>query len=292
VYGQVEEYRFNVQLAFSLGAPVNSLGVNIIGEYFGQEEVEIAIGYGVAYNFDNYGPSISHFEHRILGSVHYLWGDKEYVKKDMPYMRYIDSQNAGNSFGYSWERFFNKIHTSQNVGTVHFRLENMVMQFSNDVFANSNGKDRFRTGAFGVGYIEENVFYNTKLLFWAGDSHCKGVKKVRDSDFPARWGYRDISDCLYGDISHGIWSIGVNVGTRYNQVLGAQLGVDREQIRNVVQNKIFHDLYFIPRAINKTKNLHLPMKTVDGENFLYKEGQKIRPSKFVWQISGNPSPLF
>ena len=74
--------------------------------------------------------------------------------------------------------------------------------------------------------------------------------------------------------------------------MGGQVGVDSEKVRHFVQNKVFHDAYFLPRFMNKTKNLHLPMKTNDGKNYLFKEGQTLRPNQFVWQFSLNPSSLY
>ena len=290
---QVEQWRIHLQVTTNFGFPENNVGVKVIGEYYTKPDVELALAYELKYQFSNYGQSRNHLEHSVMGTANFTWGSQvepEYL--DLSYVKFLDSRKLKNSFGYTWQRFFNNTGTTQNVGTIHMRFNKTVTQFSNDVFANTNGKDRYRSGGFAFGFYDNKTLYISRLLIWTGDSHCKEVKRVRDSDYPARWGYRDITDCNYGRMSHGILSFGVIRDIGYGQTVGAQFGLDSERIRNFVQNKVFHDLYFIPRFMNKTKNLHLPMKTADGENYLFEAGQKIRPNKFVWQLSSNSSSLY
>lgn len=293
VFSQIDTWRVGVQVTSNFGFPENNIGLRIVGEYHGIEEVELAMAYSLQYHFRNFGPSINHLEHSLMGTFHYVWGDL-YLKEDedLSFVKFLDSRRYKNSFGYTWQRFFNDIGTSQNVGTLHMRFNKTITQFSNDVFANTNGKDRYRTGGFAFGFYDKKTLYLSQLLIWTGDSHCKDVKKVRDSNYPARWGYRDISDCNYGNLSHGILSLNVMRDVGYGQTVGLKLGTDSEQVRHYVQNRIFHDLYFVPRFMNKTKNLHLPMKTEEGDNYLYLDGQKIRKNRLVWQFSLNPSTLY
>lgn len=290
---QVDPWKVHVQITSNFGFPQNNIGFKIIGEYRFEDDVELALAYSLMYHLRSFGPAINHFEHSILGTAHYMWGDRiNAMEDDLSYVKFLDSRFRKNSFGYTWQRFFNNIGTTQNVGTIHMRFNKTVSQFSNDVFANTNGKDRYRTGGFAFGFYDNKTLYMSQLLIWTGDSHCKEMKKVRDSDYPARWGYRDNTECKYGGLSHGILSFGITHDVGYGRTVGAQLGSDSERIRHFVQNKVFHDLYFIPRFMNKTKNLHLPMKTADGENYLFEEGQEIRPNKFVWQFSLNPSTMY
>jgi hypothetical protein len=74
--------------------------------------------------------------------------------------------------------------------------------------------------------------------------------------------------------------------------MGIHLGIDAEQIRDIIQNKGFHDMCFIPSFMTNQKNLHIPMKMEDGYDYLFKEGQKIRKPKLVWQLALNPSLLY
>ncbi|MEM9548498.1 MAG: polymorphic toxin type 23 domain-containing protein [Bacteroidota bacterium] len=292
-FAQEDSWKIHLQFTTNLGSPENNMGCKVISEYFPNNDVEIVLAYELRYHLSNFGPPINHLEHGISGTVNYVWGDRfEPEDSDLSYIKFMDSRRFENSVGYTWQRFFNGIGTSQNVGNLHMRFNKTVTQFSNDVFANTNGKDRYRSGGFAFGFYEDKTLFLTKILIWTGDSHCKEMRKVRDTEYPARWGYRDITDCNYGRLSHGIFSLGVIRDVGYGQTVGGQIGWDSEQIRNFVQNKIFHDLYFIPRFMNKTKNLHLPMKTTDGENYLFEEGQEVRRGRFVWQFSLNPSSLY
>lgn len=293
VWTQIDPWKINVQVRTNFGYPENNIGFALIGEYRANENIELVLAYNLMYHFRNFGPDINHLEHSIIGTTHYVWGDRiQNEDDDLSYIKYLDSRRFRNSLGYTWQRYFNAIGTSQNVGTIHMRFNKTVSQFSNDVFANVNGKDRYRTGGFAFGFYEKKTLYISKLLIWTGDSHCKEMKKIRKSDYPARWGYRDITDCNYGRFSHGILSFGVTRDIGHGQSIGGQIGIDSERIRNFVQNRVFHDLYFVPRLINKTRNLHLPMKTIDGGNYLFKDGQEIRSNRFVWQFSLNPSTLY
>ncbi len=293
IWSQDDQWKIHLQVTTNFGFPENNIGLKVIGEYYTETNVELALAYDIRYNFRSFGPDINHLEHSLMGTINYSWGDRvEPNENDLSYMKFMDSRRFKNSMGYTWQRFFNGIGTTQNVGTLHMRFNKTVSQFSNDVFANTNGKDRYRTGGFAFGFYEKQTLYLSKLLIWTGDSHCKEMKKIRDSNYPARWGFRDITDCNYGRLSHGILSFGVIHDIGYGQTIGGQLGIDSEQIRHFVQNKVFHDLYFIPRFMNKTRNLHLPMKTIDGENYLYEDGQVIRPNRFVWQFSSNSSSLY
>ena len=291
---QGEEFLLHFQVTSNLGFPETNVGFRVVGEYRTNQNAELALGYSLRYHTNNFGPNQNHVEHVLLGSAHVVWGElfQNDGTEELSYVKFLDSRTYKNSVGYTWQRYFNSIGTTQNVGTFHMRFNKTISQFSNDVFANTNGKDRYRTGGFAFGFYDNKTLYMSKLLIWTGDSHCKEMQKIRDSNYPARWGYRDVTDCNYGRLSHGILSFLVAKDVGYGQTIGGQVGIDSEHVRHFVQNKVFHDLYFIPRFMNKTKNLHLPMKTRDGENYLFEEGQEIRSDRFVWELSINPSTLF
>lgn len=291
---QSDEWKGHVQVAFTLGSPVQSIGIQVIGEYRGISEIELAAGVGAHYHFRNYGIPGRHWEGSFFGTGHYLWGDRAEEDQIINFVKHLDSGNSLSSVGYTIERFFNKIGTTQTIGTIHYRAENFAIQFGNDFFGHMNYWDEFRTGAIGLGYIEKDIYFSAKSIFWTGSSHCGEEVKYREgkSKYPARWGYRDITDCPGGKYSHGIFSLGIITDAGFGQNVGGHIGIDTEQYRNAVQNKFFHDMYFIPSFMDNPKNLHIPMKTTDGSNYLYKEDQEIRPAKFVWQLGLNPALVY
>lgn len=95
---------------------------------------------------------------------------------------------------------------------------------------------------------------------------------------------------VYPNSSHGLLSLQVNYHAGYSQNLQANAGVDAEQVRNVVQNKIIHDLPFLPKRWNK--NCHIPMIDSEGKQYLYQENQKIRRPKVLLNVFGNPGLFY
>ena len=43
------------------------------------------------------------------------------------------------------------------------------LKFENDLFA-AQGRDRFRTGAFGVSYLQDQLKYHLTVLMWTGET--------------------------------------------------------------------------------------------------------------------------
>lgn len=291
---QSDAWKGHIQVSFSLGSPLQSIGIQVIGEYRGIDEIELAAGLGAHYHFKNYGIPGRHWEGSLFGTGHYLWGDRAEEDQIINFVKHLDSGNSLSSVGYTIERFFNRIGTTQTIGTIHYRAENFALQFSNDFFGHMNYWDEFRTGAIGIGYIEKETYIAAKSLFWTGTSHCGEEKKYREgkSDYPARWGYRDISNCPGGQYSHGIFTLGIFTDAGFGQNVGGFIGIDAEQYRNAVQNKFFHDMYFIPNFMDNPKNLHIPMKAKDGSNYLFHGDQEIRPIKFVWELGLNPRLIY
>jgi len=293
-YGQQDDYKIHLQVKINLGQPVTNIGVGIIGEYLGTVGTEIAAGYDLTYHFKNYGIPDKHLEHHLFGTIHYLWGERESEDELVNFIKTIDTGASANSCGYTMEYFHNGIGTSQRIGSLHMRVDQFVIQFGNDLLGHFNYWDQYRTGAVGFGWIEQENYFNMNMLFWTGNANDKNVKKYREgeSDYPARYGYRALDEALGGKYSHGIISFGVIRDVGSGQNAGVHLGIDSEHIRNYVQNKVFHDMYFIPSFMSEPKNLHVPMKMENGKDYLFQEGQKVKPAKFTWQLSLNPNLLF
>lgn len=294
LYCQSDNYKVHLQVKINLGSPVNNIGIGIIGEYLGTSGMEVAAGYDLTYHFKNYGIPDKHLEHHLFGTAHYLWGSRAEEDQLVNFIKMLDSGASAHSFGYTFEYFHNKIGTKQRIGTLHYRLNNFVIQFSNDLLGHFNYWDQYRTGAVGIGWIEQKNYFNMNMLFWTGNTNEKTVKKYREreSDYPSRYGYRNLDDAVGGRFSHGILSFGIVRDVGSGQNIGVHLGIDAEQVRDVIQNKVFHDMYFIPSFMTSPKNLHIPMKMEDGYDYLFKEGQKIRKPKLVWQLALNPNLLY
>jgi hypothetical protein len=68
------------------------------------------------------------------------------------------------------------------------------------------------------------------------------------------------------------------------QNIQTNVGVDAEQVRNYVQNRLIHDLIFLPRRWRKTNSCHMPMLDTAGNQYLYRPGQEIKPTQLYWNV--------
>jgi len=144
--------------------------------------------------------------------------------------------------------------------------------------------DRFRTGAFLIQYQNKHFQYAINCTMWTGKMG-PGIRT--DSLFP-KSGYLSTTDGVYSDLSHGLLSAQIKYANQFGQYLQANAGVDAEQVRNVVQNKMIHDMPFIPSKWNKAQNHHIPMIDTNGNQYLYRKDQKIRKPKLF--LNGYTSP--
>jgi hypothetical protein len=117
--------------------------------------------------------------------------------------------------------------------------------------------------------------------------------KTASNDKHYRFGcYMDTTGSIYPHTSHGLLSAQFKYNVGYAQNIQLNIGADAEQIRNVVQNKIIHDMRFLPKKWIKHQNCHIPMLDDKGEQYLYKEGQKIRPAKFYFNWFSNANLFY
>ena len=70
------------------------------------------------------------------------------------------------------------------------------------------------------------------------------------------------------------------------------IGIDAEQVRHVFQNRIVHDMYFIPERFIGYKNVHYPMLQKDGTPFLQRPGQKVRKPKPFFNLGLNDNLFY
>ena len=140
-----------------------------------------------------------------------------------------------------------------------------------------------------IGYQIQDTKFGANLTLWTGD--YTGSKKVRDSDYPARFGYLGDDVNSYGKFSAGLLSMQIKQLLPYQQIAQANIGVDSEHVRNIVQNELMHDLPFLPRKWMQTEQLHVPMLTKEGEQYLYLPEQKVKPAAYYLKLGMN-SGLF
>jgi hypothetical protein len=275
-----KNYGINVGFVSAIGTHVQRFGFVFQG-YYVERFAQINAAVRVYTNFRNLGPRGEHTE--FNGALGLCLG---YGKTTTDINRFVSSigNQTGykNSFAYSYNIWYNRVHTSQVTGIAAFQFDRISVILENDLLAKPM-LDRFRTGAFLVQYQDHYVQYAVNCTLWTGQM---GQQVRNDSLFPHK-GYLNTVGSTYGNLSHGLLSAQVKFANDYGQYLQANAGIDAEQVRNAVQNRFIHDMPFIPKKFNK-QNLHIPMIDTTGNQYLYRRDQVIRKPKLV--LNGYTSP--
>ena len=278
---QYHHYGFNIGLIGAIGTHVNRLGIALQAYYF-SDFFQLNSSIRVYDNFKDLGPIGNHFE--LNSSLGFCFG---YGKKNNEPNYFISS--IGNqtpyaqSIAYCYNIWFNKIKTSQATGILSLQFNKFYFIIENDLLAWPE-LDRYRTGAFLFQYQDQNFQYAVNCTLWTGKM---GSKVINDSIYPY-YGYMDTVGGRYSNLSHGLLSAQIKFSNLYGQYLQANAGTDAEQIRHFVQNRLIHDLIWIPKRYRKSKNCHIPMIDNQNKQYLFRYNQKIKPNKLY--LNGFVSP--
>jgi len=78
----------------------------------------------------------------------------------------------------------------------------------------------------------------------------------------------------------------------FGQFFSISTGIDHEKIRHFFQNRVIHDMYFMPDGINPSRNLHYPMLDTEGNPFLFLKDQLLKKPSFYLQLGANTHELY
>ncbi len=272
-------------IVYSWGMPVNRIGI-MAGGFVLNNHAQVNGEIRYHFNYSSFGPQRSSKEWIFSLGATGAFGPDIPTEKGFIFP-FFNQTKKKYSLSYSVQFYRDNMVTSQSSGTIGFQVGKFYFYTENDLFANKIGVDKFRTGGFFIGYRHRDWLWTIHSAFWHGDSMDMEARFVMDSEYPARWGYKDLSKAVYGNYSHGILGVQVYKMLPFQQVLTIGAGVDAEQVRNVIQNRIIHDMYFIPEKWTTVRNVHFPMLDSEGKPFLYDPDQKIRPPRPYFQFSVN-----
>ena len=291
---QKQNFGISAGALINLGSHVSQIGFYLSAYcYFQSQQIgqSLQVNSSARWNFNykNWGASGKFRETKLGVGILTAWGENEAKQK---YFHSLVSNQTGRNYslGYGYNFYFDNRNTAQRTGTVSFQFHDFEIIHENDILATS-GSDRFRTAALIVAYNKDSIRVGLNCLLWTGNSNSPLAKNHYDSSF-SRYGYKDLSNTLYGKSSNGILGIQAEYALGFGQNLKLSSGIDSEQIRNVIQNKIIHDMYFVPTKLVKTKNLHIPMLDRNGLPFLYRQDQRVKKSKFYYQFSLNDNDFY
>ncbi|MDX2171722.1 MAG: polymorphic toxin type 23 domain-containing protein [Bacteroidota bacterium] len=283
----------NNSLGFSIGANVaigshfQRFGLNL-NFYYVNNFIQTNSEVRSYVSFKNLGPAKIYNELVLSqGLVFGYGGKKNYLN---PFLNSISNQtNYKNSIAYSYNFYFNKIKTTQVTGIAAFQFNHISLITENDIFAKPT-LDRFRTGAFLIQYQYLDKFITAiNCSMWTGQM---GKQTNLDNPNIHSKCYIDTTGGTYTKFSHGLLSAQFKYNIGLGQNLQANLGIDAEQIRDVVQNKLIHDARFIPKKLKRRKVCHIPMLDENGNQYLYHPEQKIKPAKLYWNIFSNANLFY
>jgi hypothetical protein len=276
-------YGFNVSLNLALGTHINRLGVNLHFYYLsGQFQANTELR--TYYNFRNLGPKLPYPEIVLSQGLVFGYGGKTNLYN--PFLSAISNQTIyRNSIAYAYNLWFNRIGTTQQTGNVAFIFDGAGIIAENDILARPT-LDRFRTGAFLLQYQYADILQaGVNCSIWTGQFGNKKeiflIKAFYNNCYMDTTGGRFIS------YAHGLLSAQVKYNVGYGQNVQLNAGIDAEQVRNAIQNKLIHNMRFLPENATRTKNCHLPMIDQHGNLFLYSEGQLIRKPRVYLNAFAN-----
>jgi hypothetical protein len=278
----------NISLNFAIGTHFQRIGVNIQPIYV-NDQFQANFTARAVFNLRAPGPRGPYAELTLSPGLVFGYGPPRGFYN--PFFSQVSNQTRyENSISYSYNVWLNRIGTRQLTGIVAISAGSFGIVAENDILA-APTLDRFRTGAFLITFQHADVFEAAvNCMIWTGEFGHKqpitGVKAFFNGC------YMDTTGGKFTSLSHGMLSLQVKYNMGYGQAAQANFGLDAEQIRDAVQNRLMHNLRFWPQKWMKTKNCHLPMTDDRGRQYLYGDEQKIRPVKPYFNVFGNANLFY
>lgn len=282
-----QNFGFNVGLNLAFGTHFQRLGVNLNFFYlnnFFQANSEVR----AYFNFKSLGPKLKYPELVLAQGLVLGYGATHNFFN--PFLSSVSNQTKYlNSVAYSYNAWFNKRKTTQQTGIIALQFDKFSLITENDILARQT-LDRFRTAACLIQYQYEDKFQAAvSCAMWTGSMGRQHEIKRPEFNYEC---YMDTSGGVYANTSHGLLSAQIKYNAGYSQNVQLNAGIDAEQVRNAIQNKLIHDLRFIPKKWNKAKNCHIPMLDTKDNPYLYLEDQKIRKAKLFLNAFTNANLFY
>jgi hypothetical protein len=273
--------KLNAQLGLliNFGTKVNAIGIsaNVNFQYaFTQTNIFSSI----KYNLTSYGKRKSFFESRTGAGLILLAGKKNIVA-DFHFDGLNHNTNYQYALGFNYLIYNDNIGTSQLSGAWSLHVNYFSLLFENDVFG-GQAKDRFRTGVIQINYRYKEFKFFSNLYIWTGET--KNSIWIKEKSKACPNGYRSLENLPYGKTSHGILSVGTHYSALFNQLFTTKIGVESEQIRHFLQNRLSHDLILLPKSYPRTTP-HYPRLNREGKPIFNKKERK--KDQLYFQINLN-----
>ncbi len=266
-------------LVLNFGTHVNSFGL-FAKAYYTDYFYQLNIGTTQTWNLKSYGNRRRFWESRNYLGVVFLGGKKDNII-DFQLDGVLHQTGFRYAIGYNYLWYFDHSGTTQRSGGWGVNLNKVGLYFENDIFA-GQGKDRFRTGHLMASFRYLNFKFATGAYLWTGET--RGTPWVINYKTKCPYGYKDLSSLPFGKTSHGILYGSIFYSLPYGQSTCVKIGIDSDNVRNGIQNKLIHDLIFLPKSVEH-KTPHYPCLNKDG--FPVFEKSEVRKDKLFIQTGLN-----
>ena len=282
---QENDYGINGGVIIALGNKIDRVGIRI-NAYYIKEHIQLNPELSLYFNFKNLGPKKQYLEG--TASLGLVFGYGKHTTDTNLFLSSVSNQTQlKNSIGYSFNYYFNAIHTSQQTGILSFQFNQFNLIAENDLFARPK-LDQYRTGALLIQYRHKNTQFGINSTLFTG----KMGKKIMDKDYPFSHIYKDTTGGKYAHYSHGLLSAQFQYILPYSQKIQGNIGIDSERVRHIIQNRLLHDLIFLPKPWRRQNSAHIPMLTEDNTPYLFKENQKVKSPHFYYNLFTNPNLFY
>lgn len=269
----------STSVVLNFGTHVNSIGLSLKG-YYSDYFYQINIGSTFCWNINSYGNRRNFWESRSHFGVVFLGGKKDrIIDFQLDGLNQQTSYRNGIAYNYIW--YFDNAGTSQLSGAFALHINKISVCFENDLFA-GQGKDRFRTGHLFFSYQYKTFKFGSGIYLWTGETTGVEWEGIAMKNTP--YGFKRLTNLPYGKTSHGILYGTAVYDLGYGQYTHLEVGVDDEQIRHIIQNKLIHDLIFLPKSVQHNTP-HYPRLNEKGFPVFNKLEK--RKSKFYFQAGAN-----
>jgi hypothetical protein len=281
----------SVGVSIQFGTHINRIGL-FAKSYAIYKDFQLNADVRWHFNYRAFGPDLSGSEFVYKIGAVWAWGDVDTLEN--PFLSPVGNQlGKRNSIGYSFNHYFDNIATNQKTGFISIQLNRLHFIMENDAFAGAPA-DKYRTAAAILQYrISPTSLLSLNTILWTGDPFTNFIDtQTFDDNYPSQYGYRDMSNASYGNYSNGIFGLQFKTMFPFGQEMRYDIGFDSEWIRHFFQNIIIHDLYILPKVLNPMKHPHIPMVSNDGSQYLFLEGQKVKPMSLFAQFGWNGTVFY
>jgi hypothetical protein len=269
---------FQAGIVFDFGAHENEIGLefNAFGIY---KFAQLNTGSRFSFLLNSFGGRKNYLENRTNFGLLLLGGKKEMLA-DSYFAGLVHNSNYNNALGYNYIWYIDNSGTSQRSGAFGLTLNKTSIFFENDVFA-GQAKDRFRTGHLLFSYRTDLVRYSMGINMWTGET--SGSPRLKSTEHCPN-GFKNLTKLPFGKTSHGVIYFGAQYQLPLNQTIHWRIGMDSEEIRHFFQNRLTHDLIFLPKSFPRNTP-HYPRLDKNGIPVFNKNDR--RKDLFYLQIGTN-----